>query len=179
MGRDKAGLLYQGKTQLNRAIELAHSACERIFLSLRAEQGVPPHTELMGVEVLRDRWPGQGPLSGILTAIETCPRHPWLVLAVDLPFLDRATLQVLVAGRDSSCPFTAFRSSHDGQPEPLCAIYEPSCLEILRDCLGRRKLLSPRRILLEGEPHLLDQPAPRVLDNVNSEEEYRVATSHL
>lgn len=179
MGRDKAGLLYQGKTQLSRAIELARAACERTFLSLRAEQGEPSHTEISGVEVIRDRWSGLGPFAGILTALETCPNHPWLVLAVDLPFLDQATLQMLVAGRNSSRPFTAFRSNRNGQPEPLCAIYEPSCLEILRDCLVRRKLFSPRRLLLEGEAHLLIHPDPQALDNINSEEEYRAAATHL
>jgi molybdopterin-guanine dinucleotide biosynthesis protein A len=47
------------------------------------------------------------------------------VLACDLPFLDAATLDALIAGRDLERDATAFRSSHDGLPEPLCAIYEP------------------------------------------------------
>ena len=179
MGRDKAGLLYRGRTQLSRTLELAGTVCEKVFLSLRAEQTSPMHSDLSGVELLRDRWPSQGPVTGILTALEAHPGHPWLVLAVDLPFLNRATLQTLVARRDSSCPFTAFRSSRDGRPEPLCAIYEPFCLEILRDCVLRRNLLSPRRILLESNTHLLDLLDPRVLDNVNTEEEYRGAARQL
>ena len=179
MGRDKAGLLYRDRTQLSRTVELAHSVCERVFLSLRAAQGAPRHTDLTGVELLRDRWPSRGPVTGILTALEAHPGHPWMILAVDLPLLNSATLQTLVAGRDSSRPFTAFRSRRDGRPEPLCAIYEPACREILRDCVLRRNLLSPRRILLESDTHLLDQPDPRALDNINTEEEYREAARQL
>ena len=47
------------------------------------------------------------------------------MLACDLPLLDAATLEHLLRARDPRRAATAYRSSHDGLPEPLCAIYEP------------------------------------------------------
>ena len=37
----------------------------------------------------------------------------------------RHTLDTLLLARDPNFDATAYRSSHDGLPEPLCAIYEP------------------------------------------------------
>ena len=48
------------------------------------------------------------------------------MLACDLPFLADETLRHLIEHRDPSRLATAYRSSHDGLPEPLCAIWEPA-----------------------------------------------------
>ncbi len=44
-------------------------------------------------------------------------------------FLDADTLRRLIGARASDRQATAYRSSHDGLPEPLCAIYEPASRE--------------------------------------------------
>ena len=73
---------------------------------------------------------------------------------------------------------TAYRSSHDGLPEPLCAVYEPSSHARLvayvaggRDC--------PRKFLMGADVALLDEPNPRALDNANTPEEYAAAMTAL
>ena len=55
----------------------------------------------------------------------------WLVLACDLPFLDAETLRHLLRSRVVARAATAYRSSYDGLPEPLCAIWEPRTREPL------------------------------------------------
>ena len=60
------------------------------------------------------------------------PDAAWLVLACDLPLLDQQTLGHLLRSRRRERQATAYRSSHDGLPEPLCAIYEPSSREAIR-----------------------------------------------
>jgi len=108
-----------------------------------------------------------GPAGGIVAAQRAHPGAAWLVVACDLPLLDAATLQHLIARRGPARTATAFRSSRDGLPEPLCAIWEPASSAALAAALeaGRH---CPRKFLLQSDTLLLDQPRAESLDNVNT-----------
>ena len=56
---------------------------------------------------------------------------------------------------------------HDGLPEPLCAIYRPQARPII-DGFVERGIICPRKILLNSATHLLTQPNPDALHNLNS-----------
>jgi molybdopterin-guanine dinucleotide biosynthesis protein A len=73
---------------------------------------------------------------------------------------------------------TAFRSSHDGLPEPLCAIYEPASRKPLLDHVTSGKHC-PRKFLIQSDVELLDEPNPRALDNVNTPQEHGDALGAL
>lgn len=166
MGRDKAALEYSGRSQLERAFALLDPLVSRAFVSVRADQGADPLRARFPQIV--DAAPGlEGPAAGILSALRAHPAAAWLVLACDLPFLDAGTLQHLIARRDPTRIATAFRSSHDGLPEPLCAIYEPAALAGLETFVaGGRNC--PRKFLIQSGALLLDQPRAEALDNVNT-----------
>jgi molybdopterin-guanine dinucleotide biosynthesis protein A len=123
MQRDKANLTYAGKPQLARAMELLTPLVARCFVSVRSDQLQDP--QRAAYDTIADVLPNLGPIGGIHAALHAYPDRAWLVLACDLPFLDAATLQHLIAHRRSTRVATAYRSSFDGQPEPLCAIFEP------------------------------------------------------
>jgi molybdopterin-guanine dinucleotide biosynthesis protein A len=125
-----------------------------------------------------DRGDVEGPIAGISAALAEHPDAAWLVLACDLPFLDAPTLDALIAQRDVAREATAFRSSHDGLPEPLCAIYEPRARVALAAHLDRGRNC-PRKFLINADTRLLEQPNPRALDNVNTVAEYGAAMSAL
>ncbi len=97
------------------------------------------------------------------------------MLACDLPFLDAATLQQLIAARDPGRLATAFRSSHDGKPEPLCAIYEPASLSAIEAWVASGQHC-PRGFLAQADVALLTLRTPRALDNINTAAEYRGGT---
>ncbi len=181
MGKDKALLHYGGKSQLKNVLDLANRVCSNVFLSLRCGQTAPVEAEIpeFNTSILRDRLENIGPLGGIITALEKHPGHPWLVLAVDLPFLDIETLKHLVKNRDSERPFTVYRSNFDGLPEPLCAIYEPTALPILLDFFNRKQMPCPRKIMMQTNPRLLQLPHVRALDNINTPDDYREALQIL
>ncbi len=73
---------------------------------------------------------------------------------------------------------TAYRSAHDGLPEPLCAVWEPAAAAALAayqaggaDC--------PRKFLMRHPARLLEPSDRRALDNVNTPEEYAQALATL
>jgi len=84
----------------------------------------------------------------------------------------------LVRSRAPDRSATAYRSSHDGLPEPLCAIWEPRSAAPLAAYVARGRQC-PRRFLLEADTQLLDEPNPHALDNINTPEEYRSVMSEL
>lgn len=172
MGRDKALLSYgDGRPQAAVAYELLREFCARVYVSARAGREA-----LGGLPHLIDRYDEIGPIAGILTALDEHPGVAWLVVACDLPFLTRETLRLLIAARDPGRIATAFRSAHDGLPEPLCAIYEPVARERLKEFVAQG-IHCPRKALINSPAHLIELADRRALDNVNRPEEYRRATS--
>ena len=168
MGRDKALLEHDGQTQLDRAMSALSAVTERQFVSTRADQADDPGRARYPQVV--DRYADLGPVAGILSAMDEYPEVDWLVVACDLPNLDRATLGHLVGRRKAGDPFTAFRSSHDDLPEPLCAIYSADSAAALRQFVDDG-IVCPRKMLIRSAATLLEQPNPRALDNVNTPED--------
>jgi len=176
MRQDKAALQYHGRTQLEWAMSLIEPYVEKAFVSVRPDQtGDPVRARF---PTIADKHENLGPIAGIAAAQALHPQAAWLVLACDLPFLDTGTLDTLLASRDPNLQATAFRSSHDGLPEPLCAIFEPASREAITAYIGSGKQC-PRKFLINSNARLLDQPNSRALDNVNTPDEYGSAMFNL
>jgi molybdopterin-guanine dinucleotide biosynthesis protein A len=176
MQRDKAALKYLGKTQLERAFELASRHVEKVFVSVRADQTSDPTRAPRPMIV--DKGEGEGPIVGIRSALAAYPEAAWLVLACDLPFLSDAAIEGLLRRRDPSVLATAYKSAHDGLPEPLCAIWEPAAAGVLAEYQAGGGHC-PRKFLIRYATHLIDLLDPHALDNVNTPEEYSKAAAAL
>jgi molybdopterin-guanine dinucleotide biosynthesis protein A len=174
MGTDKASLHYGGdpRPQWKRMAHLLHNVCGKVFVSIRQGQRLDEWDPDDGFIPLEDPAESLGPLTGFLEAFKDDPYSAWLVVACDLPLLDLPTLEFLTDNR-SGKPAVAYRSTHDGLPEPMCAIYEPAMRPVLESALAEG-LRCPRRILInEGESVLLlDLPYPDALENANTPEEF-------
>ena len=173
MGKDKAGLLYEGKTQLERMVDLVAPLNLPIHLSVRKEQATDEKPLVTPIYDHKD-FTDVGPMGGILSAFQEYPTSAFLVIACDLPFLTIETLEHLRTNRDSSQFASAYKSSNDGLPEPLCAIWEKESQEILQQKLSEG-IRCPRKILIQGNLKLLDLPQADALDNINTPEEYEEA----
>jgi molybdopterin-guanine dinucleotide biosynthesis protein A len=176
MHRDKASLKYAGKTQLDRAVELARRHVAKVFVSVRANQTLDPTRAQHPMIV--DAVDGEGPVVGIRSALTAHPRSAWLVLACDLPLLSDAAIEALLLARDPKCLATAYTSAHDGLPEPLCAIWESAAAPVLAEYQAGGGQC-PRKCLIRHGARLLDPADLRALDNVNTPEEYAQATATL
>jgi molybdenum cofactor guanylyltransferase len=176
MQRDKALLEYAGRSQLERAVELITPLVARVFVSVRPDQTGDPLRARFAQIV--DSGEVAGPIAGIMAAQARHPDAAWLVLACDLPLLDQETIAHLLRARRPERQATAYRSTHDGLPEPLCAIYEPSSREAMRAHVASGRDC-PRKFLINASTELIDQPQPGALDNVNTPQDYGSATHRL
>jgi len=113
-----------------------------------------------------------GPLAGILAAFRCYPGVSWLVVACDLPDMEAAALQWLLACRRPGVKAVMPDLAGDGRIEPLLAYYDRSChplLEAMAASGGRRlNRLREAAGVITPQPPLLLRGCWR---NVNTPEE--------
>jgi molybdopterin-guanine dinucleotide biosynthesis protein A len=165
MGSDKAALMTNGETQLQRAVALLQRHLEHVFVSTSSAQADDPVRRAFPQII--DRYDDLGPVAGILSAMDEHPDAAWLVLACDLPNIDDETVRHLLANTSDDHPATAYRTVHDDLPEPLCAVYRPSARAVI-DRFVDEGVRCPRKMLINSPTQLLTQPVPGALHNINS-----------
>jgi len=165
MGRDKARLRRGGESQLAYVVRVLDELIESVFVSTRPDQ--QDESERSQFTQIVDRYQDMGPVAGILSAMDSYPEVDWLVVACDLPNIDAQTISYLLEQRSAEKPFTAYTSSHDGLPEPLCAVYASGSGAIVKGFVADG-IHCPRKMLIRSDSLLLTQPNPRALDNVNT-----------
>jgi molybdenum cofactor guanylyltransferase len=176
-GRDKALVEFGGTPLLLQIVKLAQACVSPVTVIASAERYRHLGVDL---EIVEDRWPGEGPLGGIITALQhsaaIAPPCRWsLILSCDMPFLSREWLQYLVsralAARSDTqiiLPYTAHG------PEPLCACYRTDAVAALRNVFdsGVRKVTAalkqlPTEVLDESAWKRFDS-AGQLFSNMNT-----------
>lgn len=164
MGEDKGLIPYRGQPQVIRLAQMLDEFCASVRVSVAARQ--LESAVYRALDTVVDAGPGLGPAGGLSAAWRAHPEAAWLLVAVDLPLLDRATLSTLAAGRSPRHLATAFRHP-DGTLEPLCTIWEAAA----RGGLERRLAhgdASLRRLLEAGRPKVLEPPVADSLRSVDA-----------
>lgn len=166
MGSDKSELIFRdGLTQKERGSQLLTSVCDKVFISVRDDLDSTPNT-------IVDAFGEIGPLGAIASAQQTDPTATWLILACDLPMVEKKHLQALIEARDPSSDTTYFTSATDGFPEPLCAIWEPSSACPVRLSIDNGKQC-PRSLLKQLNGNAVPSPGLWTLANTNTEADAR------
>jgi molybdopterin-guanine dinucleotide biosynthesis protein A len=176
-GFDKALAEIDGKPMLVHMCELLGGVADSV--NVVAAPGKYPG---MGARSVEDRWPGEGPLGGIITALrqtETdaagCKLN--LIVSCDMPFLRREWLTYLVERALASSAEVVVPQSSQGL-EPLCACWRTSGVAKLEQAFadGVRKVTEAMKRL---ETEVLDEShwgqfdgAKRLFWNMNTLADY-------
>ncbi len=135
-GKDKALVEVNGTPMLEHMIELLRGVSKQVKIV-----SAPSKYTTFRTEIVEDRWPGQGPLGGIITALEDfatrAARCQWnLILSCDMPFLTREWLAFLCERAAQSKAQVVFPHSASG-PEPLCACWQTAAAAALHSGFER------------------------------------------
>ena len=124
MGRDKALVLFDGTPMAARVAQaLRDGGCDPVI----AIGGDSTALETLGLATTADRWPGEGPLGGVITAIEQFPEHEAVVVvACDLPKLSSATVAMLVGGLMQTSSNADVAIAVTDRRQPMCAAWRPT-----------------------------------------------------
>ncbi|MFV0308630.1 MAG: molybdenum cofactor guanylyltransferase [Desertimonas sp.] len=100
MGQDKALLRLDRVPMAERvALALEAGGCAEVVMIGGDEAGL---RAAIGRRWAPDRWPGEGPLGGLITALEAAEGRGAVVSACDLPDLDGPTVRALLDAADAA-----------------------------------------------------------------------------
>jgi len=183
-GSDKALALIGSEALLARMYKLVEAATGN------ARIVAPPGRYLdSGFEVVEDRWPDEGPLGGIITALGATEKDQnacqWnLMISCDMPFLTRDWLVSLCERAVASDTQVIVPRSAHGL-EPLCACWKTPVVEALQAAFdeGIRKVTEAmKRLRMEvlDETHWKRfDSAGRLFWNMNTPQDYQEAVRIL
>ena len=136
MGSDKGLLNLGGKPLINYAIEALSGLCSDIIISSSSSA-----YQEFGFQVVKDEFPGIGPMGGIYSALRQSKADANLVLSCDLPFVTKELLSFILknaSGFQVAVPWQGNRHY-----EPLCGFYGLSVLDEIRACIQRGNFKLP------------------------------------
>lgn len=155
LGKDKVLLDFSGECLLTRTTQLASSVCHEVCVSGRDPMPLDANQD-RPIGWIRDDIPGMGPIGGIATGLRLL-KAPLLVLACDMPLLNREMLARLLearARRPRHTVMTTFRQRETGFIEALVSIYEPEALPFLLKACERGMFKLSRAIPGDQRHHI-------------------------
>lgn len=122
MRRNKALLEIGGRSIIQTIFVLAQPLVDQVFISANDADSY----KFLGLPIIPDIFPGQGPLAGIHAVMMRAHYAKYLVLACDLPNLKVGLLRSAIDSCEDCDAVIPFSS--DGRIHPLCGCYRRSCL---------------------------------------------------
>jgi molybdopterin-guanine dinucleotide biosynthesis protein A len=169
MGRDKALLPFQGGSLAGHvAAQVAQAAgCVTLI-------GSPEIYKPLGYPVVGDLRPGQGPLSGVETALSLNQAEWNLIVACDLPLLSATLFDSLLQAAAESEADCVIPVSADGQPQPLAAVWNLRLLSRVRSALDEKQ----RKVMKAVENcRILWWPAAGSFENMNTPQDWKALSN--
>ena len=135
MGSDKASIVFEGETLLQRTVSAAAEVASEIVLVRAPGQTLTAVTAACPVTTVEDAVAGEGPLFGMATGLGAATGARCLILGVDMPFLQPALLRLLVerlrtAGIESGARW--FVPIAERRPQPLYCAMSHDAKHVLR-----------------------------------------------
>lgn len=132
MGRDKSFVPYEGKPMIETVRQqVAELGDELIIITNDPE----PYRYLQ-LPLYGDHYPGAGPLAGIHASLEAAAAPFVLVVACDMPLLNRDLLRYLISLKETADVIVPLWGKF---PEPLHAVYSKRCIPAIESCLAANK----------------------------------------
>ncbi|MFC1950376.1 molybdenum cofactor guanylyltransferase [Chloroflexota bacterium] len=142
LGHEKASEVVGNKSLIQRVVSSLSFFNSTIIIVTAAKQFLPQFIGYQELRIVTDTYPGKGPLGGIYTGLATSDSFYNLVVACDMPFLNRALLDYMIrisANSDLVVPRLG------NMIEPLHAFYSKECLAPI-ECLLKQGNLNIREL---------------------------------
>jgi molybdopterin-guanine dinucleotide biosynthesis protein A len=167
-GRNKFLATVGGRTVIDRVIETLRPLTNRIILVTSPEKDIILEHD---VRIVRDAYPGTGPLGGVYTGLVAADSEYAIVVGCDMPFLNPVLLTYMLdiaPGYDIVVPRLGGRML-----EPLHAVYARTCIpkmkaRLEKGILAITPLFAELKVrYLEKEEYLPPDPQMLSFFNIN------------
>lgn len=127
MGQDKAGLMLEGETLLQRVTATMQRSFSKVIVSVRQ-----PRAEVALPQV-SDAHENGGPLAGLVAGLAQVETGWMFAVACDMPFIQPAVIACMAALRGEQQAVVPMIGGH---PQPLFAFYSKQALPVMRAALA-------------------------------------------
>ena len=164
--KNKALLIYKEKTFIENIINSGEEFNEIIVIANKEEE-----YKSLKLEIYPDIFIGNGPLSGIHSALKNAKNNKVLCIACDMPLISKKTLELI---GNIEGDYEVLVPKINDRLQPMCAIYSKSLIPKIEKALlnDENKLqsfiLSTKYKVLENKLSLKD------FSNINTEKEYKL-----
>lgn len=175
MGRDKALLPFGSEAVSERLYGILSACASEVVVVRDPRRGFP----VPGARLVGDRHPGRGPLEAIATGLEAIACERAVVVACDMPFVDREIIERLTR-IDPEAALVIPRTERG--LEPLLAVYARPLAPAMRQLLeaGERRIQAILSLAPACEvPAWTLDPTLKAFWNLNRPEDYRAALEEL
>ncbi len=151
MGADKATLVVDDTPLLTRVVRALRAAGADDVLVVGGDPGA---ADAAGARFEADRWPGEGPLGGLITGLSLIATELAVVAACDLPDIDPDIVHELARALAGDEKLDAVVPTVDGRSQPLLAAYRRRCADALAPAfaVGQRRLDEALHVLVIDRP---------------------------
>jgi len=178
MGSDKALVQLGGKPLIEHILARMEGLGDEVLITSNHPDGLT----YLGIPLVRDPIPGAGALSGLHTALNAAHGDRVLVLACDMPFVNRQLIEYMIGLAPSA---DVVIPQYAGYFDPLHAIYSEECLPAVESSLRdeQTRVVSfydkvRVRAIDEAEIARFD-PRGRSFFNINTPEDLVLAETYL
>lgn len=170
MGQDKALLVFESHSLLQRAVSLCQASCRHVVISSNTS------THTMGdIPLIADEIPDCGPMGGLYSCLKNTPTTWSFLLSVDAPFVPPAFINYLWQNTHG---YEAVVPVHQNGKEPLVALYHKNILGMLEQCLQASEY-KMHSLLQQINTHFVKadkwvQQYPNIFCNLNRPEDLQL-----
>lgn len=154
MGADKATLVVDDTPLLTRVVCALRAAGADDVLVVGGGPGAADAAGAVGARFEADRWPGEGPLGGLITGLSLIATELAVVAACDLPDIDPEVVHELARALAGDEKLDGVVPTVDGRSQPLLAAYRRRCADALAPAfaVGQRRLDEALHVLVIDRP---------------------------
>lgn len=163
MGRDKGSLPWEGGLLVHHQARRLSGIVDNVYISCRAEQ---LETYRGDFPLLADTLPSGGPMTGLLRALDEFPDSAWLIMSVDMPYLQTSVLLDLTELAEENYIASIYRQD-DGILQPLVGIWYPGSKSVLEAAFAAEHY-SLQKLLQNHDARILASPRQADWTNLNT-----------
>lgn len=167
MGTDKALVRVDGVEMVSRVVGALRDAGA---FDVACIGGNRDALERLGLTVVDDEWPGEGPLGGLATALAWSPASAVVAAGCDQPWLDGPTISRLVEAHRARAVGSVTVYRVDGRAQPLPGVYDVGLRAGLVAAMadGQRALRCALRL---AEPCVVESRDPTPVADIDRPED--------
>jgi len=170
MGKDKALLPFGESNSLSHfQFEKLNTLFNTVYISAKSDKFD------FEVDLIKDRYPEDSPLVGLLSIFESAEVENVFILAVDSPFVNKAVISKLMAQENDA--YDAVIAKSPSGLQPLCGLYKKSIVPFVSKqyAKGDHKLTT---LLSLANTLVVDFEEDALFANLNHPKEYQAALVH-